>query len=181
MSSAKWRQFCVRDNLLSQLNPPLYYLSYNAYTACEMIQLYHIVIHFMVMMSSCFEWVCVVAMRSSMCWCCEFLTHWGRVTHTCVSKLTINGSHNGLSPARRQAIIWTNNDILIEIHAFSFKKIHFVVSSGRWCPFCLGLNVLTHMPQPNHCFCHGYVIRSQPGIDMTTVHHSLSYKLDCIS
>ena len=97
MSSAKWRQFCVRDNLLSQLNPPSYYLSYNAYTACEMIQLYHIVIHFMVMMSSCFEWVCVVAMRSSMCWCCEFLTHWGRVTHTCVSKLTINGSHNGLS------------------------------------------------------------------------------------
>ena len=36
------------------------------------------------------------------------LTHWGRVTHICVSKLTIIGSDNGLSPGRRQAIIWTN-------------------------------------------------------------------------
>ena len=33
------------------------------------------------------------------------LTHWGRVTHICVSKLTTIGSDNGLSPGRRQAII----------------------------------------------------------------------------
>ena len=33
------------------------------------------------------------------------LTHWGRVTHICVSKLSILGSDNGLSPGRRQAII----------------------------------------------------------------------------
>ena len=33
------------------------------------------------------------------------LTHWGRVTHICVNKLSILGSHNGLSPGRRQAII----------------------------------------------------------------------------
>ena len=32
-------------------------------------------------------------------------THWGRVTHICISKLTIIGSDNGLSPGRRQAII----------------------------------------------------------------------------
>ena len=36
------------------------------------------------------------------------LTHWGRVTHICVGNLTIIGSENGLSPGRRQAIIWTN-------------------------------------------------------------------------
>ena len=30
------------------------------------------------------------------------LTHWGRVTHMCVNKLTIIGSDNGLSPGRRQ-------------------------------------------------------------------------------
>ena len=35
-------------------------------------------------------------------------THWGRVTHICVSELTIIGSDNGLSPGRRKAIIWTN-------------------------------------------------------------------------
>ena len=36
------------------------------------------------------------------------LTHWGRVTNMCVSKLTIIGSDNGLSPDERQAVIWTN-------------------------------------------------------------------------
>ena len=41
------------------------------------------------------------------------LTHWSRVTHICVSKLTIAGSDNGLSPGRRQAIIWTNAGIML--------------------------------------------------------------------
>ena len=41
------------------------------------------------------------------------LTHWGRVTHICVSKLTIIASDNGLSPGRRQAIIWTSAGILL--------------------------------------------------------------------
>ena len=67
-----------------------------------------------------------------------------RVTHICVGKLTIIGSDNGLSPGRHQAIIWTNaeillirplgtnfSEILIEIYAFSFKKIHLKMSSGN--------------------------------------------------
>ena len=85
------------------------------------------------------------------------LTHWGRVmqTHICVSKLSIIGSDNGLSPGRRQAIIWTNAgilvieplgtnfcEILIEIRIFAFKKMYLKISSGKWRPFCLGLNVL---------------------------------------
>ena len=70
----------------------------------------------------------------------------------CVSKLIIICSDNGLSPGRRQAIIWTNagilligplgtnfSDILIEIHAFSFKKMHLKMSSGKRRPFCLRL------------------------------------------
>ena len=74
--------------------------------------------------------------------------------HICVAKLIIIGSDNGLSPGRRQAIIWANDGILsigplatnfnvivIEIHTFSFKKIHFKMLSGKWRPFCLGLNV----------------------------------------
>ena len=85
-----------------------------------------------------------------------FLTHWGRVTHICVSKLTIIGSDNGLSPDRRQAITWTNagllligplgtnfSEILIEILKFSFKKTRLNVSSAKRRPFCPGLNVLT--------------------------------------
>ena len=83
------------------------------------------------------------------------LTHWGRVTHICVSKLTIIGSDNGLSPGRRQAIIWTNagillirllgtnfNEILVEILTLSFMKMRLKVSSAKWRPFCPGLNVL---------------------------------------
>ena len=85
----------------------------------------------------------------------DSLTHWGRVTHICVSKLTIIGSDNGLSPGRRQAIIWTNagllsirlletnfSEILIKIDTFSFKKMRLKMSSGKRRPFCLGLNVL---------------------------------------
>ena len=41
------------------------------------------------------------------------LTHWGRVTHIYVGKLTIIGSDNGLSPGRHQAIIWTDAGILL--------------------------------------------------------------------
>ena len=83
------------------------------------------------------------------------LTHWGRVTHICVGKLTIIGSDNGSSPGRRQAIIWTNdrillivpletkfNEIFIKIHTSSFKTMHLKLSSGKCRPFCLGLNVL---------------------------------------
>ena len=41
------------------------------------------------------------------------LNHWGRVTHICISKLTIIGSDKGWSPSRRQAIFWTNDGILL--------------------------------------------------------------------
>ena len=41
------------------------------------------------------------------------LIHWGRATQICVGNLTIIGSDNGLSPGRRQAIIWTNDGILL--------------------------------------------------------------------
>ena len=43
----------------------------------------------------------------------RILTHWGRVTHVYVGKLTNIGSDNGLSPGRRQDIIWTNAGILL--------------------------------------------------------------------
>ena len=33
--------------------------------------------------------------------------------HICVNKLTIIGSYDGLSPSWRQAIIWTNAELLL--------------------------------------------------------------------
>ena len=84
------------------------------------------------------------------------LIHWGLVMHICVSKQPIIGSDNGLSSGWCQAIIWTNagilligplgtqfNEILIKIYTSSFKKMHLKMS-GKWQPFCLSLNVLTH-------------------------------------
>ena len=94
----------------------------------------------------------------------RLLAHWGRVTHICVCKLTTTDSDNGLSPGRRQAIIWTNtgilliwplgtnfSEILIKIQTFSFTKMHLKISSAKWRPFCLGLNVLKHCKQFVEC------------------------------
>ena len=80
------------------------------------------------------------------------------MTHICVGNLTIIVSDNGLSPYRRQAIIWTNagilligplgtnvGEILIEILTLSFKKMRLKVSSAKRRPFCLGLNVLKEL------------------------------------
>ena len=56
------------------------------------------------------------------------LTHWGRVTHICVGSLAIIGSDNGLSPDRRQAMIWTNAGILIiRILEIPFREIFFEI------------------------------------------------------
>ena len=92
------------------------------------------------------------------------------MTHICVNKLTIIGSDNGLSPGRRQAIIWTNDgilligplgtnfsEILIEIHTFWNKKMHLKMSSAIWRPSCRGLNVLSHVGVVEiywHCLPH---------------------------
>ena len=120
----------------------------------------------------------------------KLLTHWGRVTHICVGKLTIIGSDNGLSPERRQAIIWTNagilfigplrttfSEILIEVLTFSFKKMRLKVSSGKWRPFCLGLNVLktkidlTVVSDAVTLMWHHCEIRSPTAIDLFSSPH----------
>ena len=93
------------------------------------------------------------------------LIPWGRVTHICVVKPTIIGSDSGLSPGRRQAIIWTNTgilstgplgtnfiEILIGIQTFSFKKMHLKMSSAKCCQFLLGLNVLIHVCKNSGCW-----------------------------
>ena len=96
------------------------------------------------------------------------LTHWGRVTHKCVSKLITIGSDNGLSPGWRRAIIWTNAAILLighlrtnfseiptEISISSFKKTNLKMSYRKWRPFCLGFNGLTAL---NNSQCIAYVL-----------------------
>ena len=66
------------------------------------------------------------------------------------------GSDNGLSPIRRQAIIWTSagllsigplrtnsSEIFIKIQNFSFKKMHLKISSSKRQPFYPGRDELT--------------------------------------
>ena len=78
------------------------------------------------------------------------------MTQIRVGNLTIIGSENGLLPGRHQAIIWTNDgilligplvanfsEILVVFHIFSSKKMHLKMSFAKRGPFCLGLNVLT--------------------------------------
>ena len=75
------------------------------------------------------------------------------------------GSDNGLSPVRHQAITWTGavllsikplginfSQIVFEIKIFSFKKMHLKMSSEKCRPFCLDLNVLTHLPLVQHIY-----------------------------
>ena len=95
------------------------------------------------------------------------LTHWGRVTHICVSKFTIIGSDNGLSVNRWQTIIWNNaeillirplginfSEILIKNYTFSFNKMYLKMSSGQWRPICLDHNVLKNSTLLYECHIH---------------------------
>ena len=121
------------------------------------------------------------------------LTHWGRVTHICVSKLTIIGSDNGLSPERRQATIWTNagivligplgtnfSEILIDIQSFSFKKMHLKMSPGKWRPFGLGFNVLTFLCwYSRKChWCYQLILPSctEPSISLSSKRKDFNYQ-----
>ena len=91
------------------------------------------------------------------------LTHWGRVTHICVSKLTIIGSDKGLSPRRCQAIIWTNgglsligplgtkpSEILTFIQENAFERVVCELAAILSRPQCVNVSaVLVQLPLTN--------------------------------
>ena len=74
----------------------------------------------------CFVWVVMCKRRYDSNRKYDSLTRWGWVTHICVGNLAIIGSDNGLSPDRRQAIIWTNAGIMLigplEINFFIYEN-----------------------------------------------------------
>ena len=78
------------------------------------------------------------------------LTHWGRVTHIWVTKLTIICSDNGIiwTPAGISTIrsLGTNfNEIISQIHAFALTNKNFKMSSTGLQQFYLGPNVLIRL------------------------------------
>ena len=101
--------------------------------------------------------------------CIYGLTQWGRVTHICVSKLTIIGSDNGFvawpAPSRylnqRWNIVNRNpwNKFQWNFNQNSYILIkNLKMSSAKWRPFCLGLNVLKPISSP---FRHEAVSRPE--------------------
>ena len=91
------------------------------------------------------------------------LTPFSLVPHIWSINQVSIGSDNGLSPIRRQIIIWTNagllsigplgtnfTEILTKVQNFSFTKMHLKISSVKWRPFCPGGDELmcqTHVPE----------------------------------
>ena len=107
----------------------------------------------------------------------EELTYWGRVTHICVSKLGNHWFRFGLSLDRCQAIIRTNagilligplgtnfTEILIKIYTFSFKKIHLIMMSRKWQPFCFRLNMLMNHYVYLFPFQNGWKVWHEVGV-----------------
>ena len=131
---------------------------------------------------------------ASMIWSCallaiNILTHWGWVAHICVSKLTIIASDNGLSPNRRQAIIWTKagillfrplgtnfSEMLIEIHVFSFRKMSLKMSSAKCRPSSLGLNMLKCSAAPQKIILGPLQSSHQHHLYFISVNHPLFTK-----
>ena len=125
-----------------------------------------------------------------MTYCCEKMlcedftilniVYWGWVAHISVSKLTIIGSDNGLSPSRCQAIILTNDGILLigtrrtnlnqNSHIF-IQEMHWKMPSGKWGPFCLGLNVFRY-----DIFCYTYMPWMMSGVSQNTYWYLVKYR-----
>ena len=102
------------------------------------------------------------------------------MTHICVGNLTIIGPDNGLTPGRRQAIIWTNDGILligplgtnfseisikiltmIFIHKNTFESVICEMASilsRPECVNCLNTNeeIYYHISQGPMCQCWKY-------------------------
>ena len=86
-----------------------------------------------------------------------------------LSNTSILNSLRPIDAFRRQTIIWTNDGILLigplgtnfseiltGIQAFSFKKMHMKMSSAKWRPFCLGLNVLNMHTYSDLALSHAF-------------------------
>ena len=86
----------------------------------------------------------------------DLLTRWGRMTHISVSKLAIIGSDNGMSPGRRQAIISTNDGILLTWRlgtqfSETLNEFHFIYFNSRKCPWECRLQNGGHFVSTTNC------------------------------
>ena len=100
--------------------------------------------------------------------------------HICIGNLTIIGSDNGLSPGRRQAIIWTNAGILLIgslVTNFSeiFIEIHVFIHDF-WTFDLVFKNVVCKMAA---IFSRPLCINDQVKIHLLSIIYPQSYKVLC--
>ena len=84
------------------------------------------------------------------------LTHWGRVTHICVDKLTVISSDNYLNQCCNIVNWILGNKLQWNLNRNShifIKKMLLKMSSAKWRLFCLGFNVLSKYSWRNQ-FAH---------------------------
>ena len=118
--------------------------------------------------------------------CVVFLIHWGRVTHICISNLTVIGWDNCLLPGLGQAIISINagilliqslgtnvSEILSTIRRFSLKKMHLKLLSAKWRPFSLGLNVLSSIVPKSSLRWHTDLITAYIYYERIVIQHQI--------
>ena len=97
---------------------------------------------------------------------------WGRVMHICIGKLIIIGSDNGLSPGRRQAIIWTNAGIWLmgplgtnfSVWIFTATRVYKPDGFNPFCHDCVHI-VYVYIPTllylPYVCIFYVYPIMTK--------------------
>ena len=83
----------------------------------------------------------------------RILTHWGRVTHICVSRLTITGSDNGLSPGRRQLSHYLNQ---------CWNIVNWTLRNKLQWQFNRNANILIHENAIERVVCKMASILSRP-------------------
>ena len=98
------------------------------------------------------------------------LTDWGRETHICVSKVTIIGSDNGLSPDRRQAITWSNAGILLiwtlgTNFSEILRKIYKFIQEKAFQNVVWKIAAILSQPQCVKLIKHYYEVPIYPVID----------------
>ena len=93
------------------------------------------------------KWGCIMCFEADIM--VSFLNSLGPSDAYMRQWLTIIGSDNGLSPGRREAIIWSIAGILLirplgtNVTEILIANMRLKVLSGKRRPFCLGLNVLS--------------------------------------
>ena len=98
--------------------------------------------------------------------CNKALTYWGRVTHICVSKLTIIGSDKGLSSGRRQESWHIINSNLRNKLQWNFRhnSCIFIQENAfenvvwKMAAICLGLNVIMYLFIFTMRFCYCFIV-----------------------